>query len=182
MSTPTSRAGLLRGGFVGSCSVLVTILAHAAGGGDVPMGSALVLLVLVCATVGAGVATVELSGRYARLGLIIVALSAGQALGHLTLALAGGHHHSGSILQASPPMLVLHVIAAIVLGLLIGVFEYLYVVSSSLLCWLRLFATDVHSPAVARVRHRLDVVVVRRVLPCAGLGMRAPPRPSILGA
>ncbi len=173
---------MLRGGLVGACSALVTVLAHASGGGGLPMGSALMALIIVCATVGAGVGVINLEGRHARLALIIAALSAGQALGHVTLTAIGTHHHVGSALANPLRMLALHAIAAVALGLLIGAVEYLFLVCSSVLSWLRLFATSGLVPAAASVHRYSNVVVVQPVLLRAGLGMRAPPRRSVLGA
>ena len=73
-------------------------------------------------------------------------------------------------------MLLVHAVAAVALGLLIGAAEYLFVVCSSILSWLRLFATDASVPAVTTARRYSPVIVVQPVLPRAGLGMRAPPR------
>lgn len=174
VSTSTSRARVLRGAFVGACSALFTALAHAAGGGAAPTGSTLVELVLVCATVGAGVATTRPSGRLTGAGSVVVALGAGQALGHLTLAVADGHH-CASALMPSAAMLVMHATAALVVGLLIYAVEYLYVIGCSVLSWLRRFATDVHSPATLRVGRTTNVFVRRPASVQTGLGMRAPP-------
>ena len=146
MSTPSSHAGIVRGGLVGACSALITALAHAAGGGGIPSGSALVEVLIVCATVGAGVGAVDVAGRHARVGLIIAALCAGQGLGHLVLTAVASHDHPGSANAPPWQMLSLHVIAAVVAGLLIGAVEYLYVVCSAVLTWLRLFATAVLTP------------------------------------
>jgi hypothetical protein len=172
---------MLRGGLVGCCSALVTALAHAAGGGGVPSGSALVEMLVVCATVGAGVGAVDVAGRHAKVGLVIAALGAGQALGHLVLTAVAGHDHSGSALATPGQMVAFHTIAAIALGLLIVAVEYLYVVTSAVVTWLRLFATVALAPTVTCVRHYANVVVVQSVLLRTGLGMRAPPRRACLG-
>jgi hypothetical protein len=176
VSTPSSHAGRLRGGLIGVCSALVTAIAHAAGGGGgVPEGSTLAELIVVCATVGASVGTIHLTGRRTKVVLVIAALCAGQALGHLMLTVVGGHHHTGWLLTT--PMLAMHAIAALVLGLLIAAAEHFYVVCSSIVSWLRLFATDVHAPSVTSTRcYSTKVVVAEPVLLRAGLGMRAPPR------
>jgi hypothetical protein len=167
---------------VGACSALITALAHAAGGGGIPSGSALVEVLIVCATVGAGVGAVDVAGRHARVGLIIAALCAGQGLGHLVLTAVASHDHPGSANAPPWQMLSLHVIAAVVAGLLIGAVEYLYVVCSAVLTWLRLFATAVLTPQPTCLRRYSNVVVVQPVLLRAGLGMRAPPGLSRLGA
>ena len=172
MSTTRSRAASLRGVLVGGCAGLVTALVHALGGGEMPTGPTLVALVLTCATVGAGVGTLDPTGRRSRALLVILALLLCQSLGHVTLAVVG-HHHSESLVTA--PMFALHAGAAIGMGVLIGGAEYLYVVCSSVVSWLRRFATTVHTPAVASV-HRPPIVVVPPPVPVAALGMRAPPR------
>jgi hypothetical protein len=182
VSTPSSRAGLLRGGLVGACSALITALAHGAGGGGTPAGSVSVELMLVCSTVGAGVGALNLAGRRARVGLVIAALCLGQALGHLTLAAFGGHHHGAMLAMPPMQMLVLHAVAAVALGLLIAAVEHLYVVLSSIVSWLRIFACGVLVPTVAKARFSPSVVVVHPVLEGAGLGMRAPPTRFALGA
>ena len=107
--------------------------------------------------------------------MIVAALSAGQALGHFTLTAIGTHHHVESALANPLQMLALHAIAAVALGLLIGAVEYLFLVCSSVLSWLRLFATSALVPAAASVRLYSNVVVVQSVLLRAGLGMRPPP-------
>ena len=173
VSTPKMRAQWLRGALVGACSTVVTGGAHAAAGGGLPQGSALVLSGLVCAIVGALLAGTTLEGPRLRLRTVIGGLVAAQGLGHLVLSIAAGHHHGG--LAASPSMVAAHLIGAVLLGAAITIVEYLYVVCVSLLCWLRVFATIGHR-TTARTRPvvRRDVPALS-VLCCAGLGMRAPP-------
>ena len=98
----------------------------------------MVLLLVVCATVGAVVGGITLEGRVVRAALVIGALAAAQVLGHVMLTVAGHHEHAGWLMTA--PMLTLHVVAAVGLGLLINAVEYLYAVCGSVLCWLRIFA------------------------------------------
>ena len=160
--------------------MLFTALAHAAAGGGLPAGSALVELLIACATVGAGVGAIRVEGRYARTALIIAALCAGQGLGHLVLAV-GGHHHADSATSTPVLMLAMHAAAAATLGLLIGAAEYLFVVCSSVLTWLRLFATAALHPAVATTPRQPNHIVRQAVLLRAGLGMRAPPARRALG-
>ncbi len=62
-----------------------------------PHGAALVAALLVCATSGAAAAGIRLQNRHAQLLGLIAALGAAQLLGHLTLALAGGHHGGGAL-------------------------------------------------------------------------------------
>lgn len=173
MSTPRARARWLRGALVAICSVVATVGAHAAAGGTNPRGAALVIAVLTCATVGAAAGAMRFDGRRSGVLAVTAALTVAQTLGHLVLAVAGGHHHHG--LGLSPSMAAAHAAAAGVLGVAIASVEYLYVVCASVLCWLRLFAAaSVRPPARAR-RWTLDVVVAQPILLRLGLGMRAPP-------
>ena len=178
MSTPTSRAGYVRGGLVGLCAALVTATAHAGAGGSAPAGGALILLLVVCATVGAVVGGITLEGRHSRAVLAIGALAAAQVLGHVMLTIGGHHEHSGWLL--TPPMLMLHVLAAVGLGLLINAVEHLYAVCGSVLCWLRIFTAGHIHPSSGQVWRPTNVVVARPVLLRAGLGMRAPPQVSFV--
>ncbi|HVQ52825.1 MAG TPA: hypothetical protein VMS92_22545 [Mycobacterium sp.] len=180
MSTPTSRAGYVRGGLVGLCAALVTAAAHAGAGGGVPTGGALVLLLVVCATVGAAVGGIRLEGRVARAALVIGALAAAQALGHVMLTVGGHHEHTGWLMTA--PMLMLHVLAAVGLGLLIDAVDYLFAVCGSVLCWLRIFTAGHIRPAAGQGWRSTNVIVARPVLLRTGLGMRAPPRVSFVSA
>ncbi|MDV3123684.1 hypothetical protein M1247_02035 [Mycobacterium sp. 21AC1] len=173
MSTPANHAAYLRGGLVGACSALTATVAHTVAGGAPPASSPLVLLVMVCAALGAAAGGFTPETRSARTVLLIAALAAGQMLGHVALSMAGGHHHSTALLTV--PMLGLHVAAAIGLGLLIGAVEYLYVVSASVLSWLRIFAACRIRPQARAVWWPSNVVVARPVLLRTGLGMRAPP-------
>lgn len=177
MSTPTTRAGWLRGALVGACSAMVTAVAHAGGGGEPPQGGALVMLIAVCATVGAAVAGIALEGRHTRVALVVATLCVGQLLSHATLALAGGHHLHGG-LGLTAPMLAAHAATAAALGVLISAVEYLYVVAASVLSWLRLFATGSHRPAArVAVPQTVNPIVLQNFLRLSGLGMRAPPLP-----
>lgn len=173
MQTPKARARWARGALVGASSAAMTAGAHAAAGGGLPRGTALVLVLLLCATVGAMLGALRVEGRAARWIATASALGLAQLAGHLALA-ATGHHHGGDDFAAGPSMIAAHAVAAVALGAAISVAEYLYVVCTSVLCWLRLFALREPRPT-ARVRRRpTNVVVVRPVL-AAGLGMRAPP-------
>ncbi|MHC9294523.1 hypothetical protein ACRCUN_18840 [Mycobacterium sp. LTG2003] len=173
MSTAVNHAARMRGGLVGACSALTAAVAHTAAGGAAPSSSPLVVLVMLCATLGAVVGGFTAETRVGRTALLIAGLAAGQTLGHLALSLAGGHHHATSLLTG--PMLALHMAAAVGLGLLIGAVEYLYVVCASVLCWLRVFILGRIRPVGHAVWWPTDTVVARPVLLRAGLGMRAPP-------
>lgn len=173
MQTPKARARWARGALVGVSSAAMTAGAHAAAGGGLPRGSALVLVLLLCATVGAMLGVLRVEDRASRWIATTTALGAAQMLGHLALNMAG-HHHGGAELAPGPSMIAAHAAAAVILGGVICVAEYLYVVCSSVLCWLRLFALRASRP-VARVRRRTTNVVVVRPVLATGLGMRAPP-------
>jgi hypothetical protein len=173
MRTPKARARWARGALVGVSSATMTAGAHAAAGGGLPSGSALVAVLLVCATVGAMVGALRVEGRAARWSATAAGLGVAQFLGHLVLS-AAGHHHGGLEVTPGPSMIAAHAVAAVILGAAISAAEYLYVVCSSVLCWLRLFAMRTARP-VARLRRRATNVVVVRPVLATGLGMRAPP-------
>lgn len=173
MGTPKSRARWLRGALVGVTSAAMTVGAHAAAGGGTPNGGALIISLLACATVGAMVGCLRLEGRGASWLVTTAALCAAQLVGHATLV-ATGHQHAGSGLDLSPSMAATHIGAAVILGVAITATEYLYVVCSSVLCWLRLFTLRALLPAARLTRRTTNVVVVQLVF-TTGLGMRAPP-------
>lgn len=174
MTTPARRAHWLRAALVGVSAAAGTTGAHAAASGMFPHGAALVAALLVCATSGVAAAGIRLHNRHAQLLGLITALGAAQLLGHLTLTMAGGHH-GGLGFGMSPTMLVAHAAAAVVLGIAIGAVEHLYLVCSSVLRWLRLFATASPRPGPPWARRRTNNVVAQSLLWRTGLGMRAPP-------
>jgi hypothetical protein len=174
VTPPARRAHWLRAALVGVSAAAGTTGAHAAASGMFPHGAALVAALLVCATSGAAAAGIRLQNRHTQLLGLIAALGAAQLLGHLTLALAGGHHGGGA-LGMSPTMIAAHAGAAVVLGIAIGAVEHLYLVCSSVLRWLRLFAAVTPRPGPPRTRRRTNNVVAQSLLWHTGLGMRAPP-------
>lgn len=180
MSTAKSRARGLRGALVGVCSAVITGGAHASAGGTVPSGSALVLVGLVCAVVGAVLAGAALEGRHLRLIAVTASLIAAQLLGHVVLTVAAGHHHGGVGVTWS--MAAAHLAGAVLLGAVISVVEYLYLVCVSVLCWLRLFAAVKRQPTTQRRPLEPRQSFVQSVLPGAGLGMRAPPLAALPAA
>ncbi|MBI3215417.1 MAG: hypothetical protein HYZ38_16440 [Mycobacterium sp.] len=179
MSTPRSRARLLRGALVGVSAAIVTIGAHAAAGGALPQGGALILSVLVCGSVGAVLAGISLESRGLRYAGVTGALLLAQALGHLTLSLTS--HHPETLL-ATPLMIGAHIAGAALLGAAIATVEHLYTVCASLLCWLRLLITVGPRTGPRPTRMFADDVVAQSVLRCSGLGMRAPPLRAALTA
>ncbi|GAB7071397.1 hypothetical protein H7J06_09860 [Mycobacterium hodleri] len=179
MSSPSSRAAQLRGALVGGCSALMTALAHTIGGGGLPSGAAAPTLLLVCATVGGVASRIPRTGRTVDVAALVAALCGAQLLGHLALVVDGGHH---GVVTTSGSMLAAHAGAAVVLGVLISASEYLYVLASSVSSWLRLVAVDRSPTVVRRSWWPVDVVVPRTNSLRSGLGMRAPPAWSPLGA
>lgn len=175
MSTVTSRAGALCGVLVGACSGLFAMAAHAAAGGEVPTGPTLVLVALVCAAVGALAGAVD----HGQVAGLVGAVGAGQLLTHVVLAVTAGHH-GGHEVVPSAPMLLTHALAAVALGLLIGLVAHLYRVCVSVLCWLLLTLIHRGRPSTPRP-HRTTSVVVQSLLLRSGLGMRAPPRVGAIG-
>lgn len=171
MYTPKARARWVRGALVGASSAVMTAGAHAAAGAGLPSGGALVLALLLCATIAAMFGSLRIEGRGADLAATTATLGAAQFLGHVALTVTG-HHHGG--LVPSLTMTAVHVGAAVLLGGAIVAVEHLYAVCSSVLCWLRLFAQRTPRPA-PRIRRRASNVVVPRPVLAAGLGMRAPP-------
>lgn len=179
MTTPTARAHGLRAVLVGISAAVTTVGAHAAAAGTIPHGAALVAALLVCATAGAAAGSVTVANPHAQVAVLAVALGAAQLLGHLVLAVAGGHHGG---LGLTPSMLTAHAAAAVVLGIAIAAVEHLYRVCASVLCWLRLFAARTAAPTAPRIRRRTNNVVAQSVLLAPGLGMRAPPMGGVATA
>ncbi len=174
MGTPKSRARWLRGGLVGMTSAVMTIGAHAAAGGGIPSGGALVISLLACATVGTMVGSLRLAGRSGRRLVTATALCAAQLLGHAILV-AAGHQHAGNVQDLSASMAATHLAAAAILAVAITAVEHLYLVCASLLCWLRLFAAAEGASVTHVLRAVAGGFVAHSALRCPGLGMRAPP-------
>ncbi|ABM12975.1 MULTISPECIES: hypothetical protein [Mycolicibacterium] len=171
MHTPKARPRWVRGALVGASSAVMTAGAHAAAGAGLPSGGALVLALLLCATVAALFGSLRIEGRGAGWIATTAALGSAQFLGHVALTMTGHHHGE---LVPGPTMTAVHIGAAVLLGGAIVAVEHLYAVCSSVLCWLRLFARRTPRP-VARIRRRASNVVAPRPVLAAGLGMRAPP-------
>ena len=119
-SDSRQAAARWRGGLVGACSAAVAVAAHGLGGGVLPDGAALMLLVLGCGVVGTAA-----GGRLGCRGVSAVAafLGIGQLVGHLTLAAASGHAHG---LTVAPEMVVAHLGAAMACAVLICAAEQLW--------------------------------------------------------
>lgn len=180
MSSPDSHASRVRGALVGAFSAVATTTAHAAAGGAIPQSPALVMLALACATVGVALAGIRIEGRRLRMSAIIGALVVAQAVGHIALGVAAEHQHGGP--GATPAMMAAHLAGAVVLGVAINAVEHLVAVCTSVLCWLRLFATGAPRALVRITIRTTSGVLAQLILLRSGLGMRAPPRCVALAA
>lgn len=147
---------------------MMTTGAHAAGGGGLPRGPALIVVLLICLTAGA-LATCVRSDRGAY-AATAAALCGAQLSGHLAMTMAA-HHHGGALGWS---MAAAHLGAALLLAAAITSVEFLYAVCVSVLCWVRLFARRAPRPSAPRTRYRVTTVRPRPV-PIGGTGMRAPP-------
>ncbi len=96
----------MRGAALGVAAVLITILGHSAGHGELPEPGLILLLLPLAVALGALVAQKRRSGAWV-LGFVLAL----QVLFHLLLTIAAGHGHHGSFLPDAP-MLVSHLIAA----------------------------------------------------------------------
>lgn len=168
MMDPAAR---LRGASVGAAAGVVSIAAHALGGGSVSLGSAAVsLLVAACALTGVLVASVGTG-----LARLMVLLGAGQAIGHAALSVAPGHCHPPVFSSA---MLVAHVVAIPLGALLVRGAEVALgrVLSSVRRMVVALGVVPAVAAAVWRVVEGVRVVSPRRLLSSSGIGRRGPPR------
>jgi hypothetical protein len=159
-----------RGGLVGACSAAVAVGAHGVGGGMVPGGAALMVLVLGCAVVGTAA-----GGRLGRRGVGAVAafLVIGQFVGHVVLAAASGHAHG---LSVAPEMVLAHLCAAVACAVLICAAERLWSAFATYVWRLVRALTDTASAIVRRrdVDGRGDDELSPVRLGCSA-GTRGPP-------
>ncbi|MDM7491302.1 hypothetical protein QT969_23745 [Rhodococcus sp. CSLK01-03] len=166
--TPTQ----LRGAFVGSTSAAVSVAAHGLAGGEIPPQASVVLMVAACAAFGAALSAVR-SPR--PLTALVLALTAGQAIGHTVLTLTAEHAHG---LGLSPAMLGAHAAALVVSAALIRAAEQGCVAALGVLRHIVaaiLTLPPAHAPLwVATPSHRARLVL--RVLVSAQAGTRGPPR------
>ena len=171
VKTP-ARAAVLCGGLVGGCSALLAATAHSAGGSALPGGSAVLILMIACVTVGA-TTTARLSrARKAGPFALAAGLVVGQAVGHVALV-AGGPHHGSHGFLPSASMLAAHAAAAVALGLLISLVGHLYEVCATALSWLSL--VPVHRGRQLALPWGSYPNVMHSRLLRSGRRMRAPP-------
>lgn len=116
MIQPSSTsAARLRGTAAGLLTAALAVAAHGGAGGSVPTGSSLVLLAVLAMTVGGLTATIA---RTADVRILLPLLATGQLVGHVMMSGAG--HSHGATTSPVPAMLVAHVLAVAVGGLLIA--------------------------------------------------------------
>lgn len=157
----------------------MAVAAHGFAGGGIPGESSIVALILACAAIGTAVGAAVSSGR--RYLVLVVALCAGQLVGHFALVLTESHAHGGNF---SLLMLASHVVAAAACAGLVGSAERLYCIAASTLDQL-VVAMSVPVPAVGPLRPNPPLycpAVVLRLLVSAGTGTRGPPASRALSA
>lgn len=171
MKAAPSRPRAVCGALVGLFSALLSGQAHVAAGGHLPGGVGAIVLVLVCAAVGAAT-TAGSRGACPSPMLITTGLLVGQTFGHILMTVTA-HHGSGSS-WPSAQMALAHGAAALLLGVLISLVGHLSLVCASVLSWLRLIALHRAVPGLRRWR-AIPSTLRTRLLP-GGTRMRAPPR------
>jgi len=171
-------AARLRGGFVGGTSAAVAVGAHGAGGAMVPGAGSVVLVLSVCAVIGAIATT---AGRVRGFVPVLALVAAGQGIGHCTLVFASGHTHGA---HWSAAMVTAHAVAAVVCAALICAAEGLCEAAVRRVRRLIVVVLDVtdddglYRPAPPPLHHHL----VPRLLVRSAFGTRGPPPASALFA
>lgn len=170
MSASPTTAARLRGVAAGLLTGALAVAAHGAADGAAPSGTAVVLLAVLAATVGALASTVA---RIADVRVLFGVLSGGQLVGHLMLS-AADHSHGGPTSSPAPAMLVTHALAVLVGAVLIA--------ASDRLCRAVSRAVEVATrAAVAPVPGRAAVVAAAdqplrsALLLAASMSHRGPP-------
>lgn len=111
----------LRGGFVGAGAGALTVAAHGVAGGAYPDSTALAVVLVMAAAVGACAASLRAAGPAAVLAL----LGIGQLAGHVVLGALTGHQHTSAAL--GPLVMVgAHCAATLLCGVLILTAERLH--------------------------------------------------------
>jgi hypothetical protein len=165
-------AARVRGVLVGAISGAVAVAAHGLGGGMLPGGPAIVLLVLGSAVVGA--ASVIPADVQRRLPVVALYLSAGQLLGHYLLVLASSHPHGS---HWSVPMVAAHTLAALGAAALICSAERLFGAIAAVLWRLILVLVALRGTGPTRRRGILWWApgLAARTLAGSGRATRGPP-------
>ncbi|NUS92812.1 MAG: hypothetical protein HOQ36_10425 [Nocardia sp.] len=171
-------AARVRGAAAGLVSGTVSVAAHGwAAGTAPPDGTAVVLLALASAAVGALVTGLP-PLRTGTAGLT-TALLAGQLLGHLGLGWGSGHLHHGD-LQLTPAMLAAHLLVACAAAMIVRGTEFAYRVATAALARLAPVAPRpaiVPDPPLLRDLYRDRIVAW--ILAAETGRTRAPP-PAVL--
>lgn len=171
MNAARATAARLRGGFVGATSAAVAIGAHSVGGAMVPGTGSVVLVLAVCAVIGAIATTAHGVRGFAP---VLALVGAGQLIGHCTLVFASGHMHGG---HWSAAMVSAHVVAAVGCAALICVAERLCDAAGRRVRRMIVVVLDVteddglYRPAPPPLHHDL----VPRLLVRSAFGTRGPP-------
>lgn len=176
MTDARTRAARLRGVLVGASAGAVAVAGHGVGGAALPAAPSIVLMVLLCAAVGALASSSAESLR--RPIAVLAYVSAGQLVGHCTLVFASTHSHAN---HWSASMLASHAAAAIVCAALICTAERMFAALAGVVLW-RLIVVlfelcDDANPSPGRpVWAR--TALTSRILAGGGLGTRGPPLPA----
>jgi hypothetical protein len=112
---PRTTAARLRGIAAGLLTAALAVAAHGAADSAAPSGTAVVLLIVLAATIGGLATTIS---RTADVRVLIGLLATGQLVGHLMLR-AAGHTHGEPTSPASA-MLAAHALAVVAGAILIA--------------------------------------------------------------
>lgn len=163
----------LRGVLAGVTSAAVSIGAHAVGGGRSLSESSIVLLLLGCAALGFAASYVDVNRH--ELKFLMLTLSVGQVVGHVTLALGADHHHG---LQLGPGMVAAHVAAVVIAAGLIRASGRGCAVALAALC--RIIPTPFREPVIGSPSPAGICIsrprAARWLLVGSRIGTRGPPR------
>jgi|EndMetStandDraft_8_1072994.scaffolds.fasta_scaffold18390_4 hypothetical protein len=172
MTAARTTAARLRGISVGASAGAVAVGAHGVGGAALPASPAIVLMVLLCAVVGAVASSSSEIHRSPAAVLLYVL--AGQLIGHCILVFASTHTHGG---HWSVQMAASHLAAAVLCAALICTAERLFGALAGVLWRLilvLLVLRDDDRPQRSR-RAWAHTGLTSRILACRGLGTRGPP-------
>jgi hypothetical protein len=175
MTVARTRAARLRGFFVGASAGAVAIAGHGVGGAALAASPSIVLIVLLCAAVGAIASSAAEVHR--RPVVVLAYVSAGQLVGHCTLVLASTHSHAN---HWSASMLAAHAVAAVVCAALICTAERLFGALAGVrwhLIVVLLALRDDFNPSTGRPIWA-HAGLTSRILAGGGLGTRGPPLPA----
>ncbi|MBF6328652.1 hypothetical protein [Nocardia transvalensis] len=172
----------VRGYLVGGVVAALAVAAHGAAGGGFPGSTALTLLVLAAAGIGAVAGMLPSGDEKACRAVLFAALAGGQLVGHEALAGMVGHSHEspdpasgfGEAQLPTGAMPLAHTLATIACGILIVVAERLYAVVS------QVFRDVVNRPGVltppaGSMRWPATDSRTYRFLRSGANGSRAPP-------